>query len=98
MAGTTLAAVAARPAMTKKDRSASNTADSLGRERCGLQDRRPPGDLRLDHLVERRRVPLLLGRNGSAQVGNALLHAGIIECLVERRGKLGDHVLRGAPR
>src|SRR4029078_4375669 len=76
--------------------SKSAGAASLRLDVGRFQDRRPAGDFRLYEGVELRRRALLLARHRSAEVGQTLADAGIVERLIERRGKLVGDVLRRA--
>src|SRR5438105_9566657 len=60
------------------------------------EDRRPARDFGADKTVERRWVALGLGWYRAAELGQCLAHNRLIKCLVERIGKLGDHLRRNA--
>ena len=65
-------------------------------DRCGLKDRRPARDLGLHEGVELPRRALVLGRDRAAEIGETLLHARVIERLVERARELLDGTPFGA--
>src|SRR6185503_3117599 len=52
----------------------------------------------LHESLEPGRAALVLGGNGAAEIGEALLYRWIVQCLVERAGELVDDLLRHAFR
>src|SRR3954451_9749500 len=71
---------------------------SMGRERCRFQNRRPADNFRLYQASETGRRSLLLGRDRSSQVGEALLDGRIIKRLIQGGGKPRNNFLRCALR
>src|SRR5438105_15871196 len=57
---------------------------------CCLEDGRPTGDLRMHEASELRRGALVLGRQRSAEIGQANLHSRVVQRLVERGRELVD--------
>ena len=71
---------------------------SVRRDRRSLQNGRPARNFRLHQASETRGCSLLLGRNGSPQLGDALSDKGVINRLVQRSGKPSDDFFRCALR
>src|SRR5438105_4458399 len=86
----TLASLALRMRAERGRRGARSLRPAVRR----LEDRRPARDLGLHEGGEYLRRALILAGHRAAELGEPLLHLGVVQRLVERAGKLVDDLLR----